>query len=146
MGDFLYVGIHDDETVCEKMGAGYPIMNVHERSLSLLAIKYVDDVIMGCPWVITKDLINSLHINLVVRGTTSEKAKPECVNDPKYTDEFKVPQEMGIYKEFKSPNNFTVHTIIERISDQKEKYIQKYERKLSAEENYYETDDHVDEV
>lgn len=123
MGDFLYVGIHDDDTAHDKMGDGYPIMNVHERSLSLLAIKYVDDVIMGCPWVITKDIINNLHIDLVVRGSKSEEPRPECSRNRLYRDEFRVPIQMGIYKEFKSPSDFTVKTIVDRISSEKDKYI-----------------------
>jgi len=33
LGDFLLVGIHDDDTVNAEMGGGYPIMNLHERAL-----------------------------------------------------------------------------------------------------------------
>ena len=33
-------------------------MNLHERSLSVLACRYVDEVIIGAPWTITKDMVN----------------------------------------------------------------------------------------
>lgn len=36
-------------------------MNLHERSLSVLACRYVDEVIIGAPWEVTKDMV-SMHI------------------------------------------------------------------------------------
>ncbi|CAI9099140.1 OLC1v1035917C1 [Oldenlandia corymbosa var. corymbosa] len=55
-GDFLLVGIYSDQTVSELRGAQFPLMNLHERSLSVLACRYVDEVIMGAPWEVTNDL------------------------------------------------------------------------------------------
>jgi cytidyltransferase-like protein len=43
-GDFLLVGLHTDEDVEARRGPHTPIMNVHERALSVLACKYVDEV------------------------------------------------------------------------------------------------------
>jgi cytidyltransferase-like protein len=43
-GDFLLVGLHPDEDVEARRGPHTPIMNVHERALSVLACKYVDEV------------------------------------------------------------------------------------------------------
>lgn len=34
-------------------------MNLLERSLSVLACRYVDDVIIGAPWEVTKDVVSS---------------------------------------------------------------------------------------
>lgn len=56
-GDFLLVGLHTDEDVQERRGPHLPIMNLHERSLSVLACKYVDEVIIGAPTVISEDLV-----------------------------------------------------------------------------------------
>ncbi|KAH9616270.1 hypothetical protein KSS87_018151, partial [Heliosperma pusillum] len=55
-GDFLLVGIHTDQTISAKRGAHRPIMNLHERSLSVLACRYVDEVIIGAPMEISKDM------------------------------------------------------------------------------------------
>ncbi|RKP18555.1 Nucleotidylyl transferase, partial [Rozella allomycis CSF55] len=41
LGDYLLVGIHDDKTVNAIKGSNYPIMNVHERTLSVLSCRYV---------------------------------------------------------------------------------------------------------
>jgi ethanolamine-phosphate cytidylyltransferase len=57
MGDFLLVGLHDDATVNMIRGNGLPILNLYERTLSLLSCKYVDEVIIGAPFVISEDLI-----------------------------------------------------------------------------------------
>ena len=32
-------------------------MNLHERSLSVLACRYVDEVIIGAPWEVSKDTV-----------------------------------------------------------------------------------------
>ena len=46
-GDFLLVGLHADEDVSERRGSHLPLMDLHERSLSVLACKYVDEVVIG---------------------------------------------------------------------------------------------------
>lgn len=33
-------------------------MHLHERSLSVLACRYVDEVIIGAPWEVTKDMVS----------------------------------------------------------------------------------------
>jgi ethanolamine-phosphate cytidylyltransferase len=32
-------------------------MHLHERSLSVLACSYVDEVIIGAPWEVTRDMV-----------------------------------------------------------------------------------------
>lgn len=32
-------------------------MHLHERSLSVLACRYVDEIIIGAPWEVTKDMV-----------------------------------------------------------------------------------------
>ena len=56
-GDFLYVGIWDDEMCRYYRGENYPIQSLQERILMTLACKHVDDVVIGAPFIITKDLI-----------------------------------------------------------------------------------------
>jgi ethanolamine-phosphate cytidylyltransferase len=50
MGDFLYVGVWSDEAVNYFKGSNYPILSLHERVLMVLACKYADDVVIGCPY------------------------------------------------------------------------------------------------
>ena len=53
LGDFVYVGVYDDITVNKRKGKYNPVLNINERCLNLLALKYVDDVIFGAPEMIT---------------------------------------------------------------------------------------------
>uniref|UniRef100_A0A7S0V5E8 ethanolamine-phosphate cytidylyltransferase n=1 Tax=Polytomella parva TaxID=51329 RepID=A0A7S0V5E8_9CHLO len=71
-GDFLLVGLHTDADVMARRGPHLPIMNLHERSLAVLACRFVDEVIIGSPCEITEDLIRTFNIGLVARGTVSE--------------------------------------------------------------------------
>lgn len=95
MGDFLLVGLHTDEDVVNRRGPHLPIMNLHERSLSVLACKYVDEVIIGVTPYITEDLIRTFNISIVVRGSQSEfsQLKPEQTQA-----RYSVPQSKGIFK------------------------------------------------
>jgi ethanolamine-phosphate cytidylyltransferase len=40
-GDYLIVGLHTDPVVNRYKGQNYPIMNVHERTLSVLACRVI---------------------------------------------------------------------------------------------------------
>jgi hypothetical protein len=51
---FLIVGVHNDQIVNRYRGGNFPIMNLHERVLSVLGCKYVDDVLIDAPYKITK--------------------------------------------------------------------------------------------
>lgn len=71
MGDFLLVGVHSDKTVNEAKGKNYPIMNLHERVLNVLSCKFVDEVILGAPWIITQEMVTTMRIGLVVNLNAS---------------------------------------------------------------------------
>ncbi|XP_020540912.1 ethanolamine-phosphate cytidylyltransferase isoform X1 [Jatropha curcas] len=134
LGDFLLVGIHNDQTVSAKRGAHRPIMNLHERSLSVLACRYVDEVIIGAPWEVSKDMITTFNISLVVHGTVAENidyAEEKC-------NPYAVPISMGIFKVLESPLDITTTTIIRRIVANHEAYQKRNEKKAESERRYYE--------
>lgn len=68
LGDFLIVGLHEDQAVNQYMGEHYPLNALHERVLNVLACKYVDDVIIGAPFKITNKLIKDLNVSVVVKS------------------------------------------------------------------------------
>jgi ethanolamine-phosphate cytidylyltransferase len=71
LGDFLVVGVHDDQTVNSIKGSNYPLMNLHERALSVLACRYVDEVIIGAPYSVTEDILNKEYrVSIVAHGNT----------------------------------------------------------------------------
>ena len=71
--DFLYVGIWDDDMTNYYKGEAYPIVSIQERVLMTLACKHVDDVVIGAPFILTKDLIQSLNIQKVFHVTDTDE-------------------------------------------------------------------------
>ena len=95
-GDFLYVGLWSDEMVRYYCGQEHPIICMQERLLMLLSCKYVDDVVIEAPYIITKDLLTSLNISKVVNvKTKDDKVLPEH----EQIDPYAVCKEMGMYIE-----------------------------------------------
>ncbi|KAL6871027.1 hypothetical protein ACP4OV_014875 [Aristida adscensionis] len=135
LGDFLLVGIHTDQTISSTRGPHRPIMNLHERSLSVLACRYVDEVIIGAPWDVSKDMITTFNISLVVHGTIAENM--DFMNDD--SNPYAVPMAMGIYRRLESPLDITTSTIIRRIVANHEAYQKRNERKEASEKKYYES-------
>ncbi|KAG5552754.1 hypothetical protein RHGRI_010749 [Rhododendron griersonianum] len=147
LGDFLLVGIHTDQTVSAKRGVHRPIMNLHERSLSVLACRYVDEVIIGAPLEVSRDMVSltlnstitTFDISLVVHGTVAEDSDFQKEKGNPY----EVPISMGIFKVLESPLDITTSTIIRRIVSNHEAYQKRNEKKAESERRYYEQKTHV---
>ena len=61
-GDYLIIGLHTDQVVNRYKGMNYPIMNLHERVLSVLACRYVDQVIIGAPYKLSSELLDQFKV------------------------------------------------------------------------------------
>mmetsp|Transcript_16837 Transcript_16837/g.68802 ORF Transcript_16837/g.68802 Transcript_16837/m.68802 type:complete len:390 (-) Transcript_16837:708-1877(-) len=114
LGDFVLVGIHDDITVNSYKGGNFPIMNLHERVLSVLSSKYVNEVIIGAPLEISEDMIKTMNISVVVHGVHKDKRLKSV--DPNEPDPYKVPKQLGIFREIDSKSELSVHDIVRRIT------------------------------
>ena len=147
-GTFLLVGIHDDATVNALRGHGLPILNLYERTLSLLSCKFVDEVIIGAPWEVTEDRIKPMNIRVVVKGSMSDSqnaAGHEHLGWPFHGDAtrshheraYAVPASLGILRTFASPTPLTALDIIDRIILSRAAFQQRYEKKAKMEESYY---------
>eukprot|EP00775_Hariotina_reticulata_P012936 gene12936-13064_t len=142
-GDFLLVGLHTDEEVEARRGPHTPIMNVHERALSVLACKYVDEVVIGAPTVIAADMLRSFGIKLVVRGSVSETNSTVDGSDIRYA----LPRERGMFRLLQSPSTVTTKSIIQRIVDNRAAFEARNAKKVKSEQAYYEANkDYVKEV
>ncbi|KQJ92507.1 ethanolamine-phosphate cytidylyltransferase [Brachypodium distachyon] len=139
LGDFLLVGIHTDQTISSTRGPHRPIMNLHERSLSVLACRYVDEVIIGAPWEVSKDMITTFNISIVVQGTIAENM--DFAKDESHP--YAVAMEMGILHRLESPLDITTSTIIRRIVSNHEAYQKRNEKKEASEKKYYESKNFV---
>eukprot|EP00456_Euglypha_rotunda_P001784 TRINITY_DN1034_c0_g1_i9.p1 TRINITY_DN1034_c0_g1~~TRINITY_DN1034_c0_g1_i9.p1 ORF type:complete len:386 (+),score=73.88 TRINITY_DN1034_c0_g1_i9:147-1160(+) len=126
MGSYLVVGIHDDLVVNKIKGLNLPIMNLHERVLSVLACRHVDEVIMGAPWSPTKEQLKALNVSLVVKGVVSDH--PKTAPDP-----YAAAKELGIFREFDSKSELTTKSIIDHIIQYRLLYEERNQKKLEKE-------------
>eukprot|EP00180_Rhodochaete_pulchella_P002797 Plantae.Rhodophyta-Rhodochaete_pulchella.ctg437.p1 GENE.Plantae.Rhodophyta-Rhodochaete_pulchella.ctg437~~Plantae.Rhodophyta-Rhodochaete_pulchella.ctg437.p1 ORF type:complete len:350 (+),score=57.71 Plantae.Rhodophyta-Rhodochaete_pulchella.ctg437:142-1050(+) len=143
LGDFLLVGIHDDVTVNQYKGRNFPIMNLHERTLSVLSCRSVDEVIIGAPWSVTEDLIKTMNISVVVHGSHWERGESdhETGRDP-----YAVAKQNGIYAEVDSESDLSVSMVIERIVQNRDQYVRRNTRKVAQEARYLEKKSYVEEL
>lgn len=76
-------------------------------------VQYVDEVLIGAPWAVTRELIEGHKIDIVMHGTVSDTAllTPKDLDG----DPYKFAKELGVYKEIKSPSNMTTGDIIDRV-------------------------------
>ena len=85
-----------------------------------LAIKHVDDVVIGAPYIITEDLIRSLNIHKVIHVTTAEDKVRETYKD---IDPYRVPKDLKIFTELpRIENDLTLEQIAQRVADNKAVY------------------------
>ncbi|XP_033745804.1 ethanolamine-phosphate cytidylyltransferase-like isoform X4 [Pecten maximus] len=108
-GDFVIVGLHTDPVVNRYKGANYPIMNLNERVLSVLACKYVSEVVIGAPYDVTQDLMDHFKVDIVCHGMTPVMPAEDG------SDAYGIPKKLGKFKTLESGNELTTRMIIERI-------------------------------
>ena len=118
-GDFLLVGVHTDEDVTKRRGAHLPIMELHERALSVLACRYTDEVIIGAPSVITDDLLTTFNISMVVRGTMHETTDRQAASED---ERYQIPSQRNMLKYLSSPSSMTSAQLIQRIVKNREQF------------------------
>lgn len=129
-GDYLIVGIHGDSLVNKRRGSNLPLMNLHERVLSVLGCKYVNDVLIDAPLSITQEMIASLKISEVVYGTESD--------DIGAIDErYRYPREVGKLTAIKSPIDFKLVNFMSRVQKKQVELQSKIERKKKAEREWF---------
>lgn len=114
-------------------------MNSHERSLNLLALRAVDDVIIGAPWLVSEDLINSLNIAVVAEGSMKKATAydPEIQQDELGSDPYSAAKEKGIYVELQSDFDLDAEKIVARIVENRLAFLEKSKRQGAAQESYY---------
>ncbi|BFZ17888.1 hypothetical protein BsWGS_20927 [Bradybaena similaris] len=126
-GDFLIVGLHTDPVVNRYKGSNYPIMNLHERTLSVLACRYVSEVVIGAPYSVTPDLMEHFKVDLVCHGMTP------VMPDVDGTDPYAEPKRLGKFMTIDSKNDLTTQTIIERIIKHRLEYEERNRKKEEKE-------------
>lgn len=144
-GDFLIVGLHTDPVVNLYKGSNYPIMNIHERVLSVLACKviiislrhschsmrfnfsfqYVNEVVIGAPYEVSKEILEQLNVDVVCHGQTFI---PTTHGDP-----YAIPKTLGKFELIDSGNTITTEQIVERIIKNRLEYEERNLKKEKKE-------------
>jgi len=101
-------------------------MNLHERVLSVLACRYVDEVVMGAPWSPTKEQLKGINVSIVIKGVVSDH--PKTAPDP-----YSAAKELGIFQEIESGSKLTTKSIIDHIIQHRLLYEERNQKKLQKE-------------
>jgi len=109
LGTYVICGILTDKDANHIHGFGKPICNIHERTLGVLQCRYADEVVIGAPHSLTKEMIKHFKINVVVSGLqfladTKDNAHP-----------YQAAIDQGIYKQVNSGSKLTTDRLIRRI-------------------------------
>ena len=132
-GDYLIVGVHGDATVHKRRGMNAPLLNLQERVLSVLGCRYVDDVLIDSPYQITREMLSSLRVDEVLRGTYSDHRDDGGDRDFRY----KYAKEACIFSMLQSPSEFRLQSIVERINSNHDVFQAKFDRKMKVETQFY---------
>jgi len=73
--------------------------------------KYVDDVILGAPVTVTKNLCTTMNITVVASGSKHTNMKLQASSD-----HYAVPKELGMFTTVESGHSMTTATIRERCA------------------------------
>ena len=109
-GDYLIVGIHGDAIVNKRRGMNLPLLNLHERVLSVLGCHFVNDVLIDAPYEITLEMISSLNIAEVIHGTVTDDTEDVDDQDVRYQHA----KAAKIFSVIKSPSKFRLENIVKR--------------------------------
>ncbi|XP_048653146.1 uncharacterized protein LOC107157688 isoform X2 [Marmota marmota marmota] len=124
---YVIAGLHFDQEVNRYKGKNYPIMNLHERTLSVLACRYVSEVVIGAPYVVTAELLGHFKVDLVCHGKT------EIVPDRDGSDPYQEPKRRGIFYQIDSGSDLTTDLIVQRIIKNRLEYEARNQKKEAKE-------------
>mmetsp|Transcript_90874 Transcript_90874/g.142725 ORF Transcript_90874/g.142725 Transcript_90874/m.142725 type:complete len:464 (+) Transcript_90874:44-1435(+) len=144
-GDYVLVGALGDADVNKRLGYNNPLQTLHERTLSVLSCRFVDDVLLGAPWKITQDMLTSMNISVVCCGAT-DFWNAAGADLGEQGDPFELPRELGILRRMESGCNVTVHVLADRIFQHAEAFAVRQKRKEVEEKKYTDGKTFVPEV
>ncbi|XP_019796263.3 ethanolamine-phosphate cytidylyltransferase isoform X4 [Tursiops truncatus] len=124
---YIIAGLHFDQEVNHYKGKNYPIMNLHERTLSVLACRYVSEVVIGAPYSVTAELLDHFKVDLVCHGKT------EIMPDKDGSDPYEEPKRRGIFCQIDSGNDLTTDLIVQRIIKNRLEYEARNQKKEAKE-------------
>ena len=105
-------------------------MNLHERVLSVLGCRFVDDVLIDAPFEVTQEMVQSLRIDVVLETPDTGYGSRVHLN------RFEQVQEM--VEAVTHGSRFSLANILQRIQANQNQFKARFERKMMAERQFYE--------
>lgn len=133
LGTYVVVGLHTDQEVNRYRGVNHPIMNLNERTLSVLACKFVNEVVIGAPYKVDEAMLNHFNVKVVCHGLATPQTPCEDGENP-----YEVAKQKGLFREVDSKNTLTTSGIIERILSNRVKYADRNAKKEAKEAKVFE--------
>eukprot|EP00729_Bicosta_minor_P011407 gene11407-27955_t len=103
-----------------------PICTLHERTLGVLQCRYVDEVVIGAPPMVTTDLLDQFKVDAVVHGKT-DVVLMDGVNP------YQAAIDRGIFVRIESNSSLTAGTLTERIIANARNYSERNAKKKAKE-------------
>lgn len=107
LGNELVVGINSDLD-CYKLKGCYPIYNQNERGELMKGCKWVDEIIIGTPYKVEKNLLDKLNCEFVAHGD-------DLVLCSDGTDPYNEPRILGRLKVFQRTEGVSTTSVMARI-------------------------------
>jgi len=139
LGTFLYVGLYDDTTIREKQGKYWPMMSLQERTLNVLSCRYVDEVVIGCPWIVSRDMVNVLNIRVLAIAENVMLCPEDMERYKAMTDLITVEKLTNL------ESNLKTQDLIQRILKDHEKYSKQNATRVKRELKYMNEREYVKE-
>ncbi|XP_049849863.1 uncharacterized protein LOC126320421 isoform X2 [Schistocerca gregaria] len=113
---FLIAGVCSDADT--NLLKGPTLMNELERAEQVLACRYVDQVIVRCPWVITQEFMQKHEIDLVVHGKDDSY-------DEHGNDVYAYVKSIGKFFSLMRTKSISTSDIIARVLKQNKLYLER---------------------
>ena len=106
--------------------------------MNVLSCKYVDEVVLGAPWVLKKDLITTLNIHVVASGSNTkfDQEIESSMSDKAQEDAYAVPKAMGIFQEIETTHSLNTDNVVHRLIENRLKYENRNAKRSVKELNY----------
>lgn len=128
------MGVHGDGAVNHLNDRNLPLMNIHERVLSVLGCCFVDEVLIDAPCHVTPEMISSLNLSEVIGWEEDDTI--DSLGDQQ-GDRYAHAKHAGVFTRLPRPGTFRLEKIVERIHKNQQSYQAKFERKMKAETQFY---------
>lgn len=92
----------------------------------------MDEVIIGAPWSVSEDMIKTMNISKVLRGTHYGVALGMYAK----VDSYELPKAAGIFSELRFTRDLSMDVILERAVANRADLIKRNIRKVAVETKY----------